>query len=57
MTWILPPRSETNLLQLEINENRLEPFLEYGFRYMPGDLFGPIGFLTAKMLIDGGLKQ
>jgi murein DD-endopeptidase MepM/ murein hydrolase activator NlpD len=37
MTWVLPPRSETNLLQLEINENRLEPFLEYGFRYMPGD--------------------
>lgn len=37
MTWVLPPRSSTNLLQLEVFENRLDPFLEYGFRYMPGD--------------------
>ena len=37
MTWVLPPRSETHLLQLEIVENRPDPFLEYGFRYMPGD--------------------
>lgn len=37
MTWVLPPRSSTNLLQLEIVENRSDPFLEYGFRYMPGD--------------------
>jgi len=39
MTWVLPPRSSTHLLQLEIFENRTDPFLEYGFRYMPGDPF------------------
>jgi hypothetical protein len=37
MTWVLPPRSSTNLFQLETKENGSERFLEYGFRYMPGD--------------------
>jgi murein DD-endopeptidase MepM/ murein hydrolase activator NlpD len=37
MTWLLPPRSSTSLFQLETQENGNERFLEYGFRYMPGD--------------------
>ena len=37
MTWVLPPRSSTSLFQLETQENGNERFLEYGFRYMPGD--------------------
>ena len=37
MTWVLPPQSTTNLLQLTILEGGEDPFLEYGFRYMPGD--------------------
>ena len=37
MTWVLPPRSTTMLLQLGLLENGQAPFLEYGFRYMPGD--------------------
>lgn len=37
MTWVLPPRSETNLLQLFLLQNAVQPELEYRFRYMPGD--------------------
>jgi murein DD-endopeptidase MepM/ murein hydrolase activator NlpD len=37
MTWVLPPRSNTSLFKLETQENGNERFLEYGFRYMPGD--------------------
>ena len=37
MTWIMEPRSTMNLLQLAIIEGEDSPFLEYGFRYMPGD--------------------
>lgn len=37
MTWVLPARSKTSLFQLETQENGNERFLEYGFRYMPGD--------------------
>jgi len=37
MTWVLPPRSSTDLLQLNMLENEQAPFLEYGYRYMPGD--------------------
>lgn len=37
MNWVLPPRSNTSLFQLETKEDGSERFLEYGFRYMPGD--------------------
>ena len=37
MLWVLPPRSKTTLLQLGFLENGQAPFLEYGYRYMPGD--------------------
>lgn len=37
MTWILPARSSMNLLQLKILGDSNEPYLEYGYRYMPGD--------------------
>ncbi len=37
MTWVLPARSNTRLFQLETQENGSERFLEYGFRFMPGD--------------------
>lgn len=37
MTWVLPARSRTTLFQLETKEDGSERFLEYGFRYMPGD--------------------
>ena len=37
MAWVLPPRSETNLLQLFLLESAVQPELEYQFRYMPGD--------------------
>ena len=37
MTWVLPPRSETHLLQLYLLEGATRPMLEYRFRYMPGD--------------------
>jgi len=37
MTWVLPARSNTVLFELETQENGNERFLEYGFRYMPGD--------------------
>ncbi len=37
MTWVLPARSNTKLFELETQENSDDRFLEYGFRYMPGD--------------------
>jgi murein DD-endopeptidase MepM/ murein hydrolase activator NlpD len=37
MVWVLPPRSKTTLMQLGLLENGQAPFLEYGYRYMPGD--------------------
>jgi murein DD-endopeptidase MepM/ murein hydrolase activator NlpD len=37
MLWVLPPRSRTSLLRLDILENGQAPFLEYGYRYMLGD--------------------
>ena len=37
MTWVLPARSKTVLFELETQDNGNERFLEYGFRYMPGD--------------------
>ena len=37
MVWVLPPRSESSLFQLQLLEDGTAPFLEYGFRYMPGD--------------------
>jgi len=37
LTWVLPPRSETVLLQLPIAERAVQPTLEYQYRYMPGD--------------------
>ena len=37
MTWVLPPRSSRNLLQLELLEDGSTPFLEYRFRYIQGD--------------------
>ena len=37
MVWVLPPRSKSTLLQLDLLENGQSPLLEYGFRYMPGD--------------------
>jgi murein DD-endopeptidase MepM/ murein hydrolase activator NlpD len=37
MAWILPPRSETNLLQLSLAANATEPSLAYEFRHLPGD--------------------
>jgi murein DD-endopeptidase MepM/ murein hydrolase activator NlpD len=37
MTWILEPRSEMNLLQLQLAQGASQPELEYQFRYMQGD--------------------
>ena len=37
LVWVLPPRSNTDLMQLKLLENQTAPFLEYGFRYLPGD--------------------
>ena len=37
MVWVLPPRSETELFELTALEDGTAPFLEYEFRYMPGD--------------------
>jgi murein DD-endopeptidase MepM/ murein hydrolase activator NlpD len=37
MVWVLPPRSESSLFQLALLQEEAAPFLEYGFRYMPGD--------------------
>lgn len=37
MQWILPPRSDTTLLQLEVLGGVAPPAVAYEFRYMPGD--------------------
>jgi murein DD-endopeptidase MepM/ murein hydrolase activator NlpD len=37
LTWVLPPRSETLLLELPLSETAVRPVLEYQYRYMPGD--------------------
>ncbi|MEM7431982.1 MAG: M23 family metallopeptidase [Pseudomonadota bacterium] len=38
LRWVLPPRTETPLLYLPLQSDATEaPFLEYGYRYMPGD--------------------
>ena len=37
LTWVLPPRSETVLLQLPFTQSAVQPSLEYQYRYMPGD--------------------
>ncbi|MGI9271635.1 MAG: peptidoglycan DD-metalloendopeptidase family protein [Woeseiaceae bacterium] len=37
MVWVLPPRSETDLFELALLEDGTSPYLEYEFRYMPGD--------------------
>lgn len=37
LTWVLPPRSETVLLQMPMTEGAVQPALEYQYRYMPGD--------------------
>lgn len=35
--WILPARSSTDLLQLELLQDASTPFLEYSYRHLPGD--------------------
>lgn len=35
--WILPARSKTALLQLELLQDASAPFLEYSYRHLPGD--------------------
>ena len=37
LRWVLPPRSETQLLSLPLLETGAAPFLEYGYRYLAGD--------------------
>ena len=37
LRWVLPPRSETEILKLPLLENGSEPFLEYQYRYLAGD--------------------
>jgi len=37
MQWVLPPRSDTTLIELDFLEGAAAPVLEYEFRYMPGD--------------------
>lgn len=37
LTWVLPARSETMLLQLPLAAGAVQPVLEYQYRYMPGD--------------------
>lgn len=37
MAWVLPPRSETHLLQLALVASATKPELEYQYRYLPGD--------------------
>lgn len=37
MTWILPPRSRTALFELSILDDGSAPYLEYKYRYLPGD--------------------
>jgi len=37
LVWVLPARSNSRLFQLDLLENEAAPFLEYSFRYLPGD--------------------
>lgn len=37
LRWVLPPRSETELLRLPILEDGSTPFIQYQYRYLPGD--------------------
>lgn len=37
MRWVLPPQSDTQLLNLPLLETGTAPFLEYGYRYLAGD--------------------
>ena len=37
LRWVLPPRSEIQILSLPLLETGAEPLLEYGYRYLAGD--------------------
>ncbi len=37
LKWLLPPRSSTVILEINLLETGALPYLEYGFQYMPGD--------------------
>jgi len=37
LRWVLPARTETEILTLPLLETGAEPFLEYGYRYLAGD--------------------
>ena len=37
LRWVLPPRSETTLLSLDLLEDGSAPYLEYRFQYLAGD--------------------
>ena len=37
LKWLLPPRSSTVILEIDLLETGALPYLEYGFRYMPGN--------------------
>ncbi len=37
MRWLLPPRSETELLQLDALDDVAAPYVSYGFHYVRGD--------------------
>lgn len=37
LRWVLPPQSENELLRLPLLEDGSSPFIEYQYRYLPGD--------------------
>lgn len=37
LRWVLPPQSDTSILELPLLEKGPAPFLEYGYRYLAGD--------------------
>ena len=37
LSWVVPPRSDLQILSLPLLENGSEPFFEYRFRYLAGD--------------------
>ncbi len=37
LRWVLPAQSETELLRLSLLEDASSPFIEYQYRYLPGD--------------------
>lgn len=37
LRWVLPPRSDIQILSLPLLETVAEPFLEYSYRYLAGD--------------------